>query len=465
MDRGIADQANAVGGAVGDGYREASEFAARGPSQARFLKLYRLLSIVAWPLLLLYYLLMVLIGRKYRGNFLYRMGLKPPRRLPPGERIWFHALSVGETLSVVPLVRAVRRLCPSLEIIFSTATEAGQEIARKRLTGDINHLLYLPHDFPFIADLYVQRLHPALFVLVETDIWPNLLHSLKSRNIGTALVNARLSPRSADRFRNLSRFFSPCDCFDLIFPQSSQDRQRFLELGATCGQMQGPGNLKFDSLSPLVSGEEQNDLRTAAGIAAGRLVWIAGSTHPGEESMLLQVHRKLQTVYPDLLLIIAPRQVARKDEIAALAKNLGLTTAARSAGVSEGNRDVYLLDTLGELGKFYALADVAFIGGSLVPFGGHNPLEAIAQSKPCIWGPHLFNFRDLEAGLLTAGCGAQVSTEAQLLSVLQDWLGDAAFREQARQNAKRFLASSTGCAQRIAQVLCETMDCSRRRGH
>lgn len=463
MDRGIADQANAAGGAVGDRYREALGLAARDQSQARFLKLYRLLGIVAWPLLLLYYLLMLLVGRKYRGNCLHRLGLKPPRRLPPGERIWFHALSVGETLSVVPLVRAVRRLCPGFEIIFSTATEAGQEIARKRLAEEINHLLYLPHDFPFITDLYVQRLHPALFVLVETDIWPNLLHALKIRNTCTALVNARLSPRSAKRFRALSRFFSPFHCFDLIFPQSSQDRQRFLELGAVPGQIQSPGNLKFDSLSPPLSARERDDLRRALGIAAGRPVWIAGSTHPGEESILLRVHRKLRTVYQDLLLIIAPRQVGRKDEIAALALNLGLSTAAHSAATPGANCEVYLLDTLGELGKFYALAHVAFIGGSLTSFGGHNPLEAVAQQTPCVWGPHLFNFRELEARLLTAGCAAQVATEEQLQHVLHDWLGNAAFREKARQDAVRFLASSTGCAPRIASVLSERMDCVRRR--
>lgn len=463
MNRRTGEKANTVAEGSGNSRRQVSGLASRRQTRPKFLELYRLIAGAAWPFLILYYLLGAPARRKYRSNCLYRMGLRLPKRLPPGERIWFHALSVGEILSVVPLVREVRRLCPHLEVVFSTATEAGHEIAGKRLAGEIDYLLYLPHDFPYITDRFVQCLDPSLFVLVETDIWPILLDSLRRRNIFTTLVNARLSPRSAGRFRALSRFFSPFSFFDLIFPQSGQDQERFVTLGTASRQIQEPGNLKFDALPAPVSTEERKELRAAAGIATGRPVWIAGSTHPGEEAILLRVHQKLRTVYRDLLLIIAPRQVGRSGEIIALISKSGLTTTARSWGASAGNWDVYLLDTLGELEKFYAVADAAFIGGSLVPFGGHNPLEAMAQRKPCVWGPHMFNFRELEARLLAAGCATQVTSEAQLLSTLDDRLGSAALRKEAEQHAERFLSANTGCAHRIAQVLCAKMNCTGRR--
>lgn len=454
---------NFMGDVAGNGRSKLSGSRLQHPTHEKVFKLYGIVTLFSWVPLLFYYLLMVLVGRKYRSNFMDRMGLKLPKRLPPGRRIWFHALSVGETLSVVPLVKAVRRICPDLEIVFSTATEAGRVIAGKRLAGDIDRLFYMPHDFPGITDLLVQRLHPDMFVLVETDIWPNLLHSLKSRSICTALVNARLSPRSAERFAALSPYFSPFCFFDLIFPQSSQDKEYFLALGAAPTQIEQPGNLKIDSLSPPLTDQEKTDLRSAAGIAADRLVWIAGSTHPGEEAILLRVHQELRRAHGDLLLIIAPRQIGRREEVAALASKLNLATGTRSRGTAAGNAEVYLLDTLGELGKFYAVADVAFIGGSLVPFGGHNPLEAVAQRKPCLWGPHLFNFRELESKLLAAGCALLVSSEDELLIALHHWLGRASRREQMGRNAEMFLASSTGCAQRIAEVLCKAMDCGKHR--
>lgn len=243
---------------AGNGRNKLSGSRPQRPTHDKFLKLYRIVTLFSWLPLLIYYLLMVLVGRKYRSNFMDRMGLKLPKRLPPGKRIWFHALSVGETLSVIPLVKSVRRICPDLEIVFSTATEAAREIAEKRLAGDIDRLFPMPHDFPAITDLLVQRLDPDMFVLVETDIWPNLLHSLKSRSICTALVNGRLSPRSAKRFTALSPFFSPFCFFDLIFPQSSQDREYFLALGAAATQVQQPGNLKIDSLSPPLTEDRKS---------------------------------------------------------------------------------------------------------------------------------------------------------------------------------------------------------------
>lgn len=418
---------------------------------------YNFTLMVIRPFSYLYYLLRVCTDGKYKASHRQRMGSELSPFLPEARRIWIHALSVGETLSVVPLVKALREHDPATEILFSTATESGQEIARRHLSQCVGHFFYLPHDFPRITEMTVRRLKPSLFVLVETDIWPNLLRALKQHQVPVVMVNGRFSPRSFERLLRFRSLVAPLfRSFDLVFTQSSQDRERYCLLGVPEDRVFAAGNLKFDLLLPKVSKPERTRLREQTGIGEGRRVWIAGSTHEGEEEVLLQIHKTLRRTYPDLLLIPAPRHVQRAPQIITLCHRYGLSVARRSNHESAQDKAVFLLDTLGELNRFYALADVAFIGGSLVPFGGHNPLEAAAQGKTVLWGPHLFNFREIEAQLTEAGCGRKVNSGEELCDLLIQGLGSCEIRKQAEEATKRFFETHSGCSRKIARQIADT---------
>ncbi len=408
----------------------------------------------AWPLFFFYYQLRSRIDGKYRKSCLERLGLKAPTSLPPAPRIWVHALSVGEVLSVAPLIEALKELSPSTEIVFSTATETGQNIARSRLGNWVTHFFFLPHDFPWAVERVARRIKPSRFVLVETDIWPGLLSVLKKKEIPVFLVNGRISEASYRKMQKLGRFHGlPFHRFDHIFGQSEMDRERFIALGAIPERVHAAGNLKFDSVRKPLSASEISTLRESAGILPGRPAWVAGSTHEGEEEMLLDVHRSLRRSRPDLLLILAPRNIKRAEALSDLCSRYGSSAAKRSANERAEGSAVFILDTLGELSRFYALADAAFIGGSLVPFGGHNPLEAVAQGKPALWGPHLFNFREIEAGLLGSGCCHRVESRAELEDALDRCLRNAEPQEGAMGNAGSFLDLHSGCSRRIARFL------------
>jgi 3-deoxy-D-manno-octulosonic-acid transferase len=383
------------------------------------------------------------------------MGMDLPGRNAGSRRlIWVHALSVGETLSVVPLVEALKDENPEAEIAFSCATEAGMGIARQRLTPWVETFFYLPHDFPLACGMLTRRLKPDLFVLVETDLWPNLLASLKRRGAVTALVNARLSPNSFRRLNRLKPLAEPvARCLTVVFAQSVEDKRRFEALGIPPERVMCEGNLKFDSALAAGGGVAPGALRESAGIEEGRTIWIAGSTHEGEEEPILRTHKALMDNHMDILLILAPRQVRRRDEIVSLCKRYGLSVAVRSTGETAAGKTVYLLDTMGELGAFYAIAHATFIGGSLVPFGGHNPLEAVVRGTPAVWGPHLFNFREIETVLLDAPGCRRVASPEELLNALSLLLSDRTRQSSGYEAMRGFIEPHLGAGMRIARFL------------
>jgi len=412
-----------------------------------------------WPFLLLYYLSRHGGGSGLGEHGRGRLGLALPSPAPEGPRIWIHALSVGETLSSVPLVQSLKVLSPESRILFSSATATGYETARARLEPWVSTFFVLPHDFPWTADLLVSRLKPHRFVLVETDLWPHFLRTLRRRRVPAVLVNGRLSERSYRRFLRVKPLVrSILEEFECIYPQSGGDASRFLRLGVRPERIRMEGNLKFDSSRPQESREQLLDLRKEVLGEENRLVWIAGSTHPGEEEILIEVHADLRRDLPGLLLILAPRQPRRGIEIGAMASARGFLWAARSAGESAVGKDVYVLDTLGELGRFYGLADAAFIGGSLVPFGGHNPLEAVAMDKPTLWGPHMSNFREMEDMCLEAGCAARVNSAGELLSTLRAWLRGTKMRESVGTRARELMDRNRGCSGKIAGALLDGLE-------
>lgn len=430
-----------------------------GPAISRLVMgLYSLGLMAGWPLRTGYCLLRAQVDGKYRDSLRVRAGLELPRHLSGKPRVWFHALSVGEILSVVPLIKAFKERRPDFEIIVSSSTETGQSIAKKQLAPWVERFSYLPYDLPWVMECLVKRHKPSLFVLVETDIWPNLLQTLQRHRVPGVLVNGRLSPRSSRRMRRLSRFWGAVlRYFTYIFAQSAADGERYRALGVPAERIRVSGNLKYDAALLQAEAATAGGLCDLAGIEPGRLVWIAGSTHDGEEDILLRVHRKLRALYPDLLLILAPRQIQRTPRIKELCRGRGLTAAVRSRGQSARGKAVYLLDTLGELNRCYSLADVAYIGGSLVAFGGHNPIEAVVRGKPAVWGPHLFNFREIETDLIQSGCGRSVANSDELLDVVGRWLGQPNVREAMQSAAEQFLARHGGTSRILAGVLDELL--------
>jgi len=412
---------------------------------------------LSWPALYLYYFCRSLTDGKYRSNYLSRMGLKLPAPLQScPARAWIHALSVGETLSSIPLIAELKLMRPALEIVFSTATETGMSIAVERLKGLVDSFFPLPHDFPWTVDRLVKRIRPSLFVLIETDFWPNLVWRLNREGVPAVLVNGRMSPGS---FRSYSLLGTLTGIifggFDLILAQTELDRARFISLCGLAERVIATGNLKFESSIPRVSESEIASIRADIGLEAGRPVWVAGSTHEGEEQILLRVHRDLGSRIPNLLLVIAPRKIHRGAEIAALADRLGLDCGIRSKGENAEGKAVYILDTLGELARMYAVCDIAFLGGSFAPMGGHNPIEVVAQGRPACWGPHFFNFGEIERELLKAGCAMRVSSERELKDFLKETFSNPRRIAKMSKATENFVGLQRNTARRIASALLE----------
>jgi 3-deoxy-D-manno-octulosonic-acid transferase len=416
---------------------------------------YNGMLVLAWPWLTLGNLLRCVTGHNRWSTTRQRLGWQLPFLTSRSPRIWIHALSVGETHSVAPLVQVLREALPEWGLVFSTATETGQDTARRVLAGWVDDYFYMPHDFAWSMMAMIRRVRPQMVILVETDVWPNLVWSCYSNRIPCVLVNARISPRSFARLKKLRTLVRPAwNRLTVVFAQSKQDRERFLGIGLNRDQSLDVGNLKFDSRpKPLPEGDRER-LRGELGISPERSVWVAGSTHDGEELILLQTHRRLLETFPDCLLIMAPRRIQRASMLAQLCRHLELTVARRSQGERAEDRQVYLLDTLGELAHSYALARVAFIGGSLTPFGGHNPLEALAQGVPMVWGPHLSNFRQVEDVLLASGCARRVDDEQQLFETVRLWLDDSTFQSRVAEGAEALFDNHAGSSQRIlARIL------------
>ncbi|MGA3117002.1 MAG: 3-deoxy-D-manno-octulosonic acid transferase [Syntrophobacteraceae bacterium] len=412
---------------------------------------------LSWPALYLYYFCRSLTDGRYRGNYLNRMGLRlPDPLLSCPARVWIHALSVGETLSSIPLIAELKLKRPALEVVFSTSTETGMSIAVERLKGLVDNFFHLPHDFPWTVDRLVKRVRPSLFVLIETDFWPNLLWRLNRESVPAVLVNGRMSPGSFRRYSRLGALAGIIfGGFDLILAQTELDKARFISLCGLAERVMATGNLKFESSIPRVSESEIASIRADIGLDAGRPVWVAGSTHEGEEQILLRIHRDLCAKIPNVLLIIAPRKIHRGAEIAALAGRLGLDCGIRSKAENAEGKAVYILDTLGELARMYAICDIGFLGGSFAPIGGHNPLEVVAQGRPACWGPHFFNFAEIERELLQAGCAIRVSSESELKDFLEEIFSDTRRIAKMMKAAEKFAGLQRNTAKRIASALLE----------
>ncbi|WP_236181176.1 MULTISPECIES: lipid IV(A) 3-deoxy-D-manno-octulosonic acid transferase [Pseudomonas] len=340
--------------------------------------------------------------------------------LQPGG-IWVHAVSVGESIAAAPMIRALLQRYPQLPITVTCMTPTGSERIHAMFANEprIQHC-YLPYDLPCAAARFLDRVQPKLAVIMETELWPNHIHQCAKRGIAVALANGRLSERSAKGYGRFSQLTAPMLAeMSLFAVQTEAEAQRFRDLGARPETVEVTGSIKFDlTIDPQL-------LQRAAELrgqwqALERPVWIAASTHEGEDEVVLNAHRRLLANHPDALLILVPRHPERFNSVFELCQREGLATVRRSTGANvDAQTSVLLGDTMGELLFLYALADSAFVGGSLVPNGGHNLLEPAALAKPVISGPHLFNFLDIAAQLRSAGALAEVDDAEGLATEVQ----------------------------------------------
>ena len=367
--------------------------------------------------------------------------------------IWVHAVSVGESIAAAPMIRELKARYPQLPITVTCMTPTGSERIRALFGDSVQHC-YLPYDLPWAAARFLARVQPRLAVVMETELWPNHIHQCARRSIPVALANARLSERSATGYARFSGLTAPMLAeLSLIAAQTEAEAARFRQLGARSAAVEVTGSIKFDlKVDPLLS-ERAAQLRQQWN-AQPRPVWIAASTHTGEDEIILAAHRQLLELHPDALLILVPRHPERFGSVAELCRRQGFTTIRRSLDESPApGTQVLLGDTMGELLFLFALADVAFVGGSLVPTGGHNLLEPAALGKPVVTGPHLFNFLDIAAQLRDAGALVEVASAPELAASVGEFWNDAARTERARNAGFAVLKNNQGALERLLAAL------------
>lgn len=407
--------------------------------------------LACWPVLLARCL------SRRRGKWRDRCG-GPPR--VAGRPVWVHASSVGEVNAVAPLVARLLARSPTRPVVISTMTETGQRRARE-LFGAAAGTFFFPLDLCWIQDAALRRLGPSLVVLVETELWPNLLWRCSRRGVPVMLANARLSGRSLPHYRRAGFLFRPLlDTLRAIACQSEADAARYRSLGVRPEIVRVLGNMKYDGIKGPVTPGEKDTLRNEYGIPADSFVLTAGSTRQGEETAILDAWQLVQQPAngggQPAVLVVAPRHPQRFPEVERLLRERGIRFVKRSAQRTAGGApafDVLLLDTLGELVNAYAAADVAFVGGSLVPVGGHNPLEPAALGLPVIFGPHMFNARESAEGLLAAGGAVQVDIAEGLTRAIADLLADREKRAEIGRRARRVVDGKRGATDRTMDLI------------
>lgn len=416
--------------------------------------LYNVLIYLAAPVAILVQLLRGLRDPSYRGSLSERLGFGPPVE---GPTIWVHAVSVGEVQASQPLVAQLRKRHPGYRILMTTVTPTGAARAR-HLFGDQVRYRYVPLDLPGAVKRFFDRVQPKLAMILETELWPNLYGECGRRGVPLVLASARISPRSVGKYRRLVPLFRKTLSHGIVIAaQSESDAERFRSIGAAPGRTHATGNIKFDFQTP--PGIEELGRRWRERNAPGRPVWVAGSTHEGEEAIVLDAHRRVLEKFPDALLVLVPRHPQRFDSVRELLAKRGERSTNRSSGAAIAPGTAVLLgDTMGELMTFYAAADVAFVAGSLVPIGGHNLLEPASVGCPVLTGPHNFNGEEIARLLMDAGAGFIVADTEQLAHAVTNLLGDPSLRTVMGAAGKSALDANRGALDRLLTLVDPLLD-------
>jgi 3-deoxy-D-manno-octulosonic-acid transferase len=422
--------------------------------------LYDILIHLAFILLIPYFILRMVFEGRYRSGLAERFGLIPREKLKalsPGRVVWFHAVSVGETKAVLPLVRLFKKTHPRCKVLFSTVTSTGNRVAEAEGAGVIDSLIYLPLDLGWVVRGVVRAVAPEAFIVVEKEVWPNLVKTLDDRGVPVVVVNGTVSDGSFKRYRLFSFFFRPVfSKVGFFCARTEEDGQRARELGVERGRVVFTGNLKFDLAPGARASTNAATVRERLGIEPDAMVIVAGSTHAGEEAMLITAYAGLKPEFPDLKLIIAPRHPERFDEVETLLKERGVSYTRRSRG-GGSPADVLLLDTIGELSGVYEVSTIAFVGGTLVDTGGHNLLEPAFYGKPVVYGPFLKSYLYMAEMLEEAGGGVRVRPE-ELTQKLRGLLTDAPLRGEKGRAAVGVVEKNRGATERCAHVIEEALE-------
>ena len=367
--------------------------------------------------------------------------------------IWIHAVSVGEVRAAAPLVRELRSRYPEREILITTMTPTGAAQVLQVYDGEIPHR-YVPYDLPSVVRRFLDRVQPAIAIVMETELWPNLFRLCHEREIPLVITNMRLSARSARAYRRIARIMGETlSRVSAIAAQSAADAERIRSLGAPSMRVHVTGSIKFELNLPASLKERAEVLRGLWG--RDRPTWLAASTHDGEEEHVLRAFHALKFRFPNQLLVLVPRHPERFASVARLCRREGFKVALRSEqpGAVDPATEILLGDTMGELQIFYAACDVAFIGGSLVPVGGHNLLEASAVGKPVVMGPQLFNFTEISAMAIECGAAVRINQPGELASALSDFLGNANRRFEVGEAGRRLVEENRGALNKTMALI------------
>ncbi len=373
------------------------------------------------------------------------------RNFPQGV-IWFHAVSVGEAEALFPLVRYIQAQLPSPKILITTTTPTGSARVKAVMGQSVEHV-YLPYDIPFAVERFLQCFKPVLAIIVETEIWPNLYYYCGINNIPLYLINARLSEKSTGRYKKIPSLIQPALAnLTMVAAQTDEDAQRFIAIGTTTNQVNTLGNIKYDIDIPQDTIKIGKQLKSS--FFSGRFVWLAASTHRGEEQLCLDIYKELKAKIPDLLLILVPRHPERFDEVGSLCERNHLQVVNRTSNIScKDTTDVYLADTMGDLRLLYAASDLAFIGGSMVNVGGHNLLEAAAVGVPVMFGPYMANFKEIAEKVIAYEAAIACPGKEALTRTIEQLSSDSKQRSVLVENGRVFLQKNRGATEQLYKLL------------
>lgn len=403
--------------------------------------------------------LKMLTTSRYRRGLGQRLSIRYQgfrKRDTPEKPLWIHAASVGEVLGSLPIIREIAQSKPHLPILLSTMTPTGNEMAKKR-ASDVEAVIFFPVDHPWVVRRAISLIDPRIFLMVETEIWPNFLTELSRRKIPVVLLNGRISSRSFQwykRFRSI--FNSPLSTISAFCMQSIPDAQRIILMGAHPERVIVTGNVKFDQSPPEITQREKEALLGALGLHPGQPVFIAGSTHRGEEEFVLKVYRGLSLQYPDLTLILAPRHLERLREVETLMQREKITWRRKSQLPEKKDGEkaaVILLDTMGELFKLYSIGTFIFVGGSLVRTGGHNILEPLFFEKPVLFGPYMDHFREISKEVLKRGAGFQIRETEEMIHRCKSLLEDTSLRSTMGKRGCEIIQANRGATRKTLEMV------------
>lgn len=425
--------------------------------------LYNFLLLICSPALVMYFLWRILISRKSNESWRQNLGALPRLADRDGRKlVWIHAASVGETVASLPVEEEINRLMPDAMILHTTITQTGHEVACKSAKS-ADAIAYFPFDLLFSVNRALDRVRPDVFVMIDTEIWPNFLSAAHSRAVRTVLANGRISDKTVTSSKTWPSLLKwATSNIDECLMQTDEDGFRIISLGARPDAVHVIGSTKFDQEGGQLAPADVINLRADLGVPESVPVLVAGSTNPGEDEPVLDAFRILRSTSDgarEMRLIVAPRQLDRAEEIRSMAEARGFTCARRSIreSVNPGGYDVLILDTFGELASVYAVGAIAFVGGSLIPKGGHSIFQPILQGKPVLFGPYTHKTRDMAQMALSAGIGFEVKDAAEFASRAESLLSDPERLSQidaaCRELVARNRGASTRCAEAIAKLL------------